>query len=74
MHKAADDVRGVSLRPRRSKHTLPTPDSVKQLLQKSLQRTLSAVFYEAPLLHYFIRRPRSVLSDPPDELTLRSKD
>ncbi|GBP03318.1 hypothetical protein EVAR_2715_1 [Eumeta japonica] len=42
MHPAGDEVRGASLRPCRPKRTLPTPDSAKQLLQKSLRRTLRA--------------------------------
>ncbi|GBP44023.1 hypothetical protein EVAR_27192_1 [Eumeta japonica] len=29
----------------------------------------TAVSYEPPPPHHFIRRPRNVLSDPPDELT-----
>ncbi|GBP60836.1 Probable RNA-directed DNA polymerase from transposon X-element [Eumeta japonica] len=29
----------------------------------------SAVGYEPPQRHYFIRRPRNVLTDPPDALT-----
>ncbi|GBP06017.1 hypothetical protein EVAR_3264_1 [Eumeta japonica] len=74
VHTAGDDVRGASLRPRRPKGTLPTSDSAKEppaypaanhpnpLLQ-------SAVSYEPPPPHHFIRRPRNVLSDPPDELT-----
>ncbi|GBP15853.1 hypothetical protein EVAR_12454_1 [Eumeta japonica] len=48
MHTASDDVRGASLCPRRLKLTLLTPDSAKQLPQKSLQCTLAAVSYEAP--------------------------
>ncbi|GBP03068.1 hypothetical protein EVAR_2557_1 [Eumeta japonica] len=40
---ADDDVHGASLRSRRPKGTLPTPDSAKQLMQKSLRRTLAQI-------------------------------
>ncbi|GBP24698.1 hypothetical protein EVAR_15904_1 [Eumeta japonica] len=70
----SDDVRGARLRPHRPKGALPTSDSAKQLLQKSLRRTLSAVSYEALPPQHFIRRPRNVLSDPPDELTAEVED
>ncbi|GBP37390.1 Pickpocket protein 28 [Eumeta japonica] len=83
MHTAGDDVPGVSLRPRRLKHTLLTPDSANQFVQKSFQRTPLQItrihYYSQPYLtrhptspsptHHFILRPRYVLSDPPDELT-----
>ncbi|GBP29415.1 hypothetical protein EVAR_22027_1 [Eumeta japonica] len=42
MHTADDEVRGASFCPRRLKRTLPTPDSAKQLLRKSLRRTLKS--------------------------------
>ncbi|GBP21555.1 hypothetical protein EVAR_9738_1 [Eumeta japonica] len=40
MHTAGDDVFGVNLRPCRLKHTPPTPNFAKQLLQKSFRRIL----------------------------------
>ncbi|GBP36076.1 hypothetical protein EVAR_93767_1 [Eumeta japonica] len=34
---------------------------------------VSAIFYEPPSPHHFCRRPRNVLLDPPDDLTVEVK-
>ncbi|GBP62570.1 hypothetical protein EVAR_47006_1, partial [Eumeta japonica] len=67
-----------SLRPRRPKHTLPTPDSVKQFLQKSFRCTLRCVeIYDSglrfPIDHCSIKVTEDSRREKTDEPLLEGK-